>query len=66
MLEAQNMIIKAVESSESLTDSHNVLFKGIADNMAWQMIGNHLCYARRFYKEQKPVNLKQSNFNSVV
>ncbi|MFQ6347162.1 hypothetical protein ACQRBV_01340 [Pseudomonas sp. R11F] len=66
MCEAQNMIIEIIQSNENLTDSHDVLLKGIADNMAWQMIGNQLCYARRFYKEQQPIDLKQSNFNSVV
>lgn len=66
MNEAQNLIIKVIQSGDSLTDSHSVLFKGIADHMAWQMIGNQLCYARRFYKEQNQINLKESNFDSVV
>lgn len=66
MCEAQNMIVEIIQSSESLTDSQTVLLKGIADNMAWQMIGNQLCYARRYYKEQKPIDLKQSNFKSVI
>jgi hypothetical protein len=34
--------------------------------MVWQLIGQQLCHARRFYKEQPPVNLKESNFESVV
>lgn len=34
--------------------------------MAWQLIGNQLCYARRYYKGHKPVDLKNSNFNSVI
>lgn len=66
MCKAQTIIINIIQSSESLTDSHTVLLKGIADSMAWQMIGNQLCYARRFYKEQKQINLKQSNFKSVI
>lgn len=66
MHEAQNIIIKSIQSDGSLTDSHSVLFRGIADHMAWQMIGNQLCYARRFYKEHDPINLKESNFDSVI
>jgi hypothetical protein len=63
---AQKKIVEIIQSNEVLTDSQTVLYRGVADSMAWQMIGNQLCYARRFYKEHKPVNLKQSNFDSVV
>lgn len=66
MRAAQKKIVETIKANEILTDSQKVLFHGIADGMAWQMIGNQLCYARRFYKEHKPINLKQSNFDSVV
>lgn len=66
MRKAQKIIVEIIQSNETLTDSQTVLLRAIADSMAWQMIGNQLCYARRFYKEHKPVDLKQSNFNSVV
>jgi hypothetical protein len=63
---AQQIIIENIQSNEVLTSSQAVLFQGIADSMAWQMIGDQLCYARRFYKGHKQVDLKQSNFDSVV
>ena len=63
---AQKKIIEFILSDEPLTDSHQVLFTGIADAMAWQLIGQQLCHARRFYKGHPPVNLKESNFESVV
>jgi hypothetical protein len=63
---AQKKIIGFIQSDEPLTDSHQVLFTGIADAMAWQLIGQQLCHARRFYKGHPPVNLKESNFESVV
>ncbi|WP_156894712.1 hypothetical protein [Janthinobacterium sp. 1_2014MBL_MicDiv] len=63
---AQKKIIELVQSHEPLTDSHDVLIKGITDAMVWQLIGHQLCHARRFYKEHPPVNLKESNFESVV
>jgi len=66
MNDAQKKIIEFVGSEEPLSKSHEVLFHGIADAMAWQLIGHQLCHARRFYKEQSPVNLKESNFESVV
>ncbi|WP_152447142.1 hypothetical protein [Janthinobacterium sp. HH01] len=63
---AQKKIIEFIQSDEPLTDSHHVLFTGIADAMAWQLIRQQLCHARRFYKGHPPVNLKESNFESVV
>ncbi|WLG82939.1 hypothetical protein PSH97_17630 [Pseudomonas cucumis] len=66
MNEAQKTIVEIIQSNQTLTNSQTILIQGIADSMAWQLIGNQLCYARRFYKGHKPVNLKQSNFDSVV
>jgi len=63
---AQKKLVELTQSQEPLTDSHVVLIRGIADAMVWQLIGQQLCHARRFYKEQAPVNLKESNFESVV
>ena len=63
---AQKKLVELVQSKEPLTDSHIALIRGIADAMVWQLIGQQLCHARRFYKEQAPVNLKESNFESVV
>lgn len=66
MNETQKKIVEIVRSDEPLTESHQILFRGVADAMAWQFIGHQLCHARRFYKEHPPVNLKESNFDSVV
>ena len=33
---AQKKIVEIIQSDEPLTDSHHVLFTGIADAMAWQ------------------------------
>lgn len=63
---AQKKLVELTQSQEPLTESHVVLIRGIADAMVWQLIGQQLCHARRFYKEQAPVNLKESNFESVV
>lgn len=63
---AQKKIIEFIQSEQPLTDSHHVLFTGIADAMAWQLIRHQLAHARRFYKGHDPVNLKESNFESVV
>lgn len=66
MNEAQRRIIECIKSDEPLSASHDILFRGITDSMAWQFMGSQLCHARRFFKGQPPVNLKESNFDSVV
>lgn len=66
MKKAQEGLIELVSSNENLTDSQSALLYGIADAIAWQLLGNQLCYARRYYKWHDPVDLKSSNFESVV
>jgi len=66
MWEAQKAIVGLIRSNEGLTPSHYVLFRGIADSIAWQFIGKQLCYARRLYKGHPQPDLKYSNFDSVV
>ena len=66
MNEAQHKIVEIIRSNVELTDSHHLLFRGIADAMGWQIIQKQLCHARVYYKEHPPVDLKQSNFDSVV
>jgi hypothetical protein len=66
MRDAQSFIVDRVLSSSGLSVSEEILFRGVADSIAWQLLGNQLCHARRLYKEQLPPNLKQSNFDSVV
>lgn len=66
MRDAQEIIVDFIQSNEELTPSHDVLFRGIADSIAWQLIGQQLCYARRLFKGQSQPDLSNSNFSSVV
>jgi hypothetical protein len=66
MWEAQKIIVDLIRSKEGLTSSHDVLFRGIADSIAWQLLGMQLCYARRLYKGHPQPDLRHSNFDSVV
>lgn len=66
MYAAQEKMVARIRSGEALDTSEEILFRCIADAVAWQMIDNQLCYARRLYKEQRPPNLKESNFETVV
>ncbi|MBN1278898.1 MAG: hypothetical protein JW989_03840 [Chlorobiaceae bacterium] len=66
MREAQNLIVDQIKKSSELSASEEILFRGIADSIAWQFLGHQLCHARRLFKEQAPPNLKHSNFDSVV
>jgi hypothetical protein len=66
MREAQQVIVNRISSASELSASEEILFRGIADSIAWQFLGNQLCHARRLFKEQVPPNLKHSNFESVV
>ena len=66
MSEAQSIIIDNLRSGKSISVSHHVLFRGIADAIAWQLINMQLCYARRFFKGHDQPNIDQCNFDSVV
>jgi hypothetical protein len=66
MFKAQEHIVDAILNGDGISDSRELIFTGIMDSIAWQMIGLELAHARRFYKEQKKVDLKNSNFESVV
>ncbi len=66
MYAAQERMVERILSRVPLDDSETILFRGVADSIAWTMIGGQLCYARRFYRNQKQPNLAQSNFESVV
>jgi hypothetical protein len=66
MRKAQAKIVETMISDQPWPDANSLLLHGIADSMAWQLIGNQLCYARRLYKEQPIVNLKHSNFDSIL
>ena len=66
MWEAQKTVITLVQTNEGLTPSHEVLFRGIIDSIAWQLIGQQLCYARRLFKEHRQPDLRHCNLKSVV
>lgn len=66
MREAQTAIIERVRNASDLSASEEILFRSIADSIAWQFLGNQLCHARRLYKGQIPPSIKHSNFDSVV
>lgn len=66
MRSAQDFLIEQVQSSTRLSVSEELLYRGIADSIAWQFLGGQLCHARRLFKEQRQPDLKQCNFSSVV
>lgn len=66
MRAAQREIVDRVSGSGDISASEEVLYRGIADSIAWQFLDHQLCHARRMFKEQSPPNLKHSNFESVV
>lgn len=66
MFSAQEHIVGALLDGSEISDSRELIFTGIMDSIAWQMIRLELAHARRLYKEQKKVDLKNSNFESVV
>ncbi len=66
MADAQRIIVEHLSSGDDITDSHEVLFRGICDAIAWQLLGDQLCYARRLYKGHRQPDIKNSNFESVV
>lgn len=66
MYAAQEFIVEKVLSNEKLTSSELILYRGISDSIAWQLIGNQLCYARRLYKGHKQPNLHECNFESAI
>lgn len=66
MYEAQERIAERILLGTPLDASEQILFRGVADAIAWGMIGGQLCYARRLYREQRQPDLAESNFDSVV
>ena len=66
MFNAQEHIVNSILNDNNKNDSRELIFTGIMDSIAWTMINLELAHARRLYKEQKKVDLKNSNFESVV
>ncbi len=63
---AQDKILHQLKLTDDLTPSQRILFRGVADSIAWQLIGQQLCYARRLFKGRPQPNLKECNLESVV
>lgn len=66
MMSAQDDIVAIVLSGEKIDFSKELIIRGIADAIAWQLLGNQLAYARRFFKAKAQPDLYNSNFESVV
>jgi hypothetical protein len=66
MMSAQDDIVAIVLSGEKIDFSKELIIRGIADAIAWQLLGNQLAYARRFFKAIAQPDLYNSNFKSVV
>lgn len=66
MFKAQEKMAARILSGEPLDTSEKILFRAVADTIAWGMIGGQLCYARRLYRFQAQPDLFQSNFGSVL
>lgn len=66
MYEAQERMADRILTNVPLDVSETILFRGVADSIAWGIIGGQLCYARRLYRNQKQPDLAHSNFQSVV
>lgn len=66
MNEAQDCIISIIQGSDKIDYPQELLLRGIADAIAWQLLGQQLCYGRRFFKAVKQPDLYNCNFDSVV
>ncbi|TNI73569.1 hypothetical protein CF109_10240 [Aeromonas veronii] len=65
-MSAQDDIIDIVLSGDKIDAPKELIIRGIADAIAWQLLGNQLAYARRFFKAIPQPDLYNSNFKSVV
>ncbi|MDD9180730.1 MULTISPECIES: hypothetical protein [Aliivibrio] len=66
MMSAQDDIVAIVQSEEKLDYPKELLLRGIADAIAWQLLGHQLAHARHFFKYISQPDLYNSNFESVV
>ncbi len=66
MMAAQDDIVAMIQSEDKLDFPKELLLRGIADAMAWQLLGHQLAHARRFFKSKAQPDLYNSNFKSVV
>ncbi|CAD5264501.1 MULTISPECIES: hypothetical protein [Halomonadaceae] len=66
MKSAQDGIIAIIQSKDKLDYPKELLLRGIADAIAWQILGGQLCHARRFFKSGNQPDLYNCNLDSVV
>lgn len=66
MMSAQDDIVAMVQNENKLDFPKELLLRGIADAMAWQLLGHQLAHARRFFRSTAQPDLYNSNFESVV
>ncbi|HHQ4901108.1 TPA: hypothetical protein ACSP3M_002372 [Aeromonas veronii] len=65
-MSAQDDIVDIVLSGEKIDFPKELIIRGIADAIAWQLLGNQLAHARRFFKAIPQPDLYNSNFKSVA
>ena len=66
MWAAQERFINRIEKGDPMAPGEEGLYRIAMDTVAWQMLESQLCYARRFFREQRQPSLSNSNFESVV
>lgn len=66
MWAAQERFISRIEKADPMVPGEEALYRMAMDAIAWQMFEQQLCYARRFYRDQRQPSLNNSNFESVV
>lgn len=66
MWTAQERFINRIEKGDPMAPGEEALYRMAMDTIAWQMLERQLCYARRFFREQRQPSLNNSNLGSVV
>ena len=66
MRRAQEKIVERIKSEPQPDEIELLLLRGIADSIAWQILGYQLCYARRLFVSQQPSNLNHCNLDSAI
>lgn len=66
MWAAQDRFINRIEKGDPMAPGEEALYRMAMDTIAWQMVEQQLCYARRFYRDQRQPSLSNSNLESVV
>lgn len=63
---AQDEIIERIQCTVQPDKLELLLLRGIADAIAWQILGYQLCYARRLFIGQMPPDLYNCNLDSAI